>query len=467
MDSYALVIFGITSNLAQIKLIPALYDMVENNSLPKKIKIFGVSRKDWNSEKLKGYFKEVLNKENRHHKHLIAPKVLKELVSKIEFLSGQLEDEKFYFELKKKVANFNKKIFYLATYPELYEVIFNNFKKADLNGQGSGFVRLIIEKPIGVDLSSAKKLNKLLDRFFSENQIFRLDHYLGKETLQNILSFRFGNDIFEPLINGKFVDHIQITALENFGIADRGGYYDLVGALKDVGQNHMLQMVVLATMNAPALFNNEEITKERIKVLKNLIPDPEKIIFGQYKGYLKEKSVAKNSKIDTFFALRTYLNNERFKGVPIYLRAGKALAKTETQISIIFKTPVNRLVKHLKFGEEPNVLTYKVTPQEGVSFKILTKRPKSTYELAPNLLEFNYQANESSHTLQDPYERLLLDAIRGDQTFFNHKEEVEAAWRFVEPLTKVKEKVIIYPQGSLGPREADKLIMVDGRFWIN
>lgn len=465
MDSFALVIFGITGNLAQKYLIPTLYDMEEKNLLPKGVIVVGIARRQMSDSDLKKYIHQVLHQENIHHKHKIEEGVFKKLCARINYISGEIEDHNLYAKLKDFLKHDNR-IYYLATYPDLYHYIFENLQKLELNKQNSGWVRLMIEKPIGYDLPSAKALNELLLKYFTEDQIFRIDHYLGKETLQNILTFRFANGIFEPLMSKDCIDHIQITATEDFGIGKRGGYYDQVGALKDVGQNHLLQMLAFATMDAPSEFSNEAVTLERIKILKSLVPMPQKLVTGQYEGYTKEENVDSNSQTETFFAFKTYLNSERFKDVPIYVRAGKFLKQTATEISIVFKTPHNRLLRHLTSGNEPNVLIYRIQPNEGIVFKILTKTPGHKVELKSEYMQYCYRADPHKHYLPDPYERLLVDIINGDQTFFNDAAEVEAQWAFIDPLATARGKPVIYEPGRWGPKEADELIEKDGRAWL-
>lgn len=455
MSSYTLVIFGITGNLAQIKLIPALYDIEEKGLLPKDTSIIGVARAPKTRSEFETYIKQVLTLENRHHKHAIKDDVLKRLVSKMQFLDGSLNDTSFYEKLKKHLTHDNR-IFYLATYPDLYKDIFDNLKKSGLSKQDKGWVRLMIEKPIGTDLISARELNKLLLKYFSEDQIYRLDHYLGKETLLNLLTFRFKNGIFEPLINKEFVDHIQITASEDFGIGARGGYYESVGALKDVGQNHLLQMLALATMDQPAQFTNADITKERIKILKKLTAHPSKLVLGQYQGYTGEKNVDKNSKVDTYFAFKTEVDSERFRGMPIYIRGGKNLNRWVTEISIVFKTG--------------NILIYRIQPNEGIVLTFEAKKPGHDFILQKEYMQFCYRIDPKEHSLVDPYERLIFDAIKGDQTNFNDAEEVEAEWEFIDKLSKNQPagglKPLIYKSGTWGPKEADKMIKEDGREWL-
>lgn len=472
MDSFDLVIFGITGNLAQIKLIPVLYDMVEKNILPDSVQIIGTARSPKTQTEFENYFHDVLHQENRHHKHDIHEGVLKKLFQRLHYVNGNLDDPNFYQEIKEYLQKINHKtgnknlIFYLATYPDLYQNIFENLKKNGLANQNRGWVRLIIEKPIGLDLESAKKLNKLLHQYFHENQIYRLDHYLGKETLQNILTFRFGNGVFEPLMNKKYIDHIQVSALEDFGIGKRGGYYDPVGALKDVGQNHLLQMLIIPCMDCPKKFTHGEVIKQRQKIIKKLILYPDRIVLGQYEGYLKEENVSPDSKTDTFFAFKTEINNTRFKGVPIYIRGGKKLKKTATEISIVFKNPTNRLFKHLESGEEPNVLIYRIQPNEGIMLKILTKKPDHEGLLNNSFMQFCYPQVLPLHAYPDAYERLIVDAIRGDQTFFNNAEEVEAEWKYIDQMEKKLPKPVIYKTGTWGPKEADELIEKDGRKWL-
>lgn len=465
MESFALTIFGITSNLAQIKLIPALYDMEEKGVLPESMAIIGIARKEMSDEEFKNYIHSVLHLENVHHQHEVKEEVFQKLYQRFKYLSGQIQDQSLYEKLA-KLLNHKNRIFYLATYPELYAQVFENLQKNKLNIQNSGWVRLMIEKPIGHDLKSAQELNKLLLEYFTEDQIYRLDHYLGKETLQNILTFRFANDIFEPLINKDYIDHIQILASEDFGIGKRGGYYDQVGALKDVGQNHQLQMLAFATMDAPSEFSSEAVTRERIQILKNLVPLPDKVVYGQYEGYHNEASVTPDSKTDTFYALKTFINNERFKDVPIYIRAGKKLEKTVTEIAIIFKNPTHRLLKDLNSGDEPNVLIYRIQPNEGIVLKILTKVPGLEAKLQPEYMQYCYRIDPRNHYIPDPYERLLVDTMKGDQTFFNDAEEVEAQWAFIDALTGAKKNPTPYKPGTWGPEEADKLIEEDGRKWL-
>lgn len=473
MDSFALIIFGITGNLAKIKLIPALYDLEEKGMLPENMSVVGIARGGKSNDELRNYFKEVLNSDNAHHQHEIKEEVFQALANRTHYVSGNLDDDNFYKNLKSKLSELTKegfacdnRIYYLATYPDIYQNIFEGLQANGMNTQNGGWVRLMIEKPIGNDLNSAKQLNQLLLKYFNEDQIYRLDHYLGKETLQNILTFRFDNGVFEPVLNKDYIDHIQILASEDFGVGLRGGYYDSVGALKDVGQNHQLQMLSFATMDAPSEFSTKAITQERTKILRVLQPFPESVVFGQYEGYQAEKNVKENSQIDTFYALKTEINNDRFKGVPVYIRAGKNLQRTVTEISIVFKKPVNRLSQHLANKEESNALIYRLFPNEGIVLKFSSKKPGTQMDLEPSYMQFCYRQGRNGHAFPDPYDRLIMDTIRGNQTFFNAAEEVEAQWAFIDPLVEKRKNPIIYKPGSWGPKEAFDLIEKDGRYWL-
>jgi len=442
MDSFTLVIFGITSNLAQIKLIPTLYDLVAGGAIESDFSVIGVGRTPMDQEQFNSYISKTLRTPNRHHTHAIDEQIESTLLSKLHYLPADLTDPSSYKELNHQIENIGHKnlMIYLATFPSLYSTIFNKLHSAGLTiSTKDSWTRVMIEKPIGSDRSSAKEVNDLITKYFKEDQIFRLDHYLGKETLQNILTFRFGNGILEPLMTSEHIDHIEVTAAEDFGIGSRGSYYDQNGAIKDVGQNHLLQMIALATMDKPAEMTSDEITRERVKVLQNLVCDPESLVTGQYEGYLSEKDVAPNSTIETYFSFKTSLNTARFRGVPIYVRGGKYLARTATEVAIIFK-------------DSPNVLIYRIQPNEGIVLKIMTKKPGHTLELEESYMQFCYPHDID---LPDAYEKLIIDALRGDQTYFNDANEIDAQWALVDPLITAKHGMTptIYAKGSWGPQD--------------
>jgi glucose-6-phosphate 1-dehydrogenase len=465
MESFTLILFGVTGNLAKIKLIPAFYDLAKKGLLPDDFHLIGIGRSEMDQKAFQTYLREVLYTKNHHHKHEIDEKIVTSLLDRVEYVKGDVTDEGLYHTLKEKTEKRNK-MFYLATFPELYPTIFEHIQKSGLNTKA----KLIIEKPLGTNLQTAKELNALLLKYFVEDQIFRLDHYLGKETMQNILHFRFGNGIFEPLINKKYLDHVQVTAAEDFGIGDRGRYYDTVGAFRDVGQNHVLQMIALSMMEAPPNLTNEAITKKRIELLKNLVVKKDKIVFGQYEGYRDEHYIEKDSQTDTFFAFETGIKNDRFAKVPIYVRGGKMLDRTVTEVAFIFKHPINRIYKELEGGMEPNVLIYRIQPNEGIVLKILAKTPGHDLALTPSHMQFCYR--NLTDELPDPYERLLMDALRGDQTFFIDAPEAEAQWEFSDSFVIPAKtgiytnKIPIYKKGSWGPKEANSIIEKDGRKWL-
>lgn len=349
-EAFVLIIFGITGNLAQLKLIPALYDLAESGLLPPMMSIVGIGRKPLTTDGFRTYCREVLAKPNKHHMHPIKEDIETNLLSRMRYIAGDMAGDAVYDSLKSlfgETPACANKIYYLATYPGLYADIFNHLESSGLNHPDCGWVRVMIEKPIGTDELSSRALNNLLSQFYFEDQIYRLDHYLGRETLQNLLTFRFGNGIFEPIISHEYLDHIQVTAAEDFSIGERGGYYDSVGALKDVGQNHLLQMITMSTMDSPVSFSNNDVTDARSTRLRSLVPEPDRVVYGQYTGYRKEAHVAKDSQTDTFFAFRTHINSPRFNGVPIYVRGGKQMARTVTEVAFIFKVKPNRIFDFL------------------------------------------------------------------------------------------------------------------------
>lgn len=467
MHPFSFFLFGVTGNLAQIKVIPALYDLFEKKMIPKGSRIIGVARKSMTDDEFRVFTRNILSLPNRHHQHAIREDVWQEMAASLRYVSGDFSDSRLYESLKSMVRSeqITRKIVYLATYPQLYETIFSALDQSGLSSEEvGGYTRLMIEKPIGVDTASAKSLHALLARFFEERQIFRLDHYLGKETLQNILTFRFGNGLLEHLFTNEHIDHIQITATEDYGIGRRGQYFDSVGMLKDVGQNHSLQMLSLLTMDAPSEFSNDAVTKQRSAILRQLVPDQNAVVLGQYDGYQGEEFVQAGSIKDTFFALKTEIATPRWQGVPIYIRAGKQLAETCTEMSIIFKTPSNRLFAHLDCGMEPNILTFRIQPNEGIVFRFLSKKPGRDVELESQYMQFCYKYR--GEHLPDAYERLIADAIAGDQTFFTDAAEIEAQWEFIDALQHTTTPPLHYAQQSWGPEAAQDLLTRDGRRWL-
>jgi glucose-6-phosphate 1-dehydrogenase len=371
MKPFSFVIFGFTSNLAQLKIIPALYDLEEKGLLSPETKIIGIGRKEIDTGK---FISDVLHTQNRHHLHKIKPEIQTKLIERTVYFQEDFEkkDGPLYGKLKKISGNI---LYYLATYPNLYTKIFQSLKDNSLNDQDDGWVRIMIEKPIGNDLATAKDLDNLLNEYFEENQIFRVDHYLGKEVIRKM----FGSGI-----KSKDAERIEISIFENFGIGKRGVYYDATGALIDMGQNHLLQMLAAVTAKSA---NRED----RAEVLESLKPEPKNIIFGQYEGYLKEENVSPVSTTDTFFVLKTEMEKGPWKGIPIYLSSGKKLNKNETKIVIYYKNSESKF-----------------------------------FEISPLKIPEKF----------DPYERLILDAVAGDQTYFNSPQEIEASWKFIDEFSR-------------------------------
>ncbi len=468
---FVFIIFGGSSDNSYQKIYPALYDIAEKGLLPKDFAIIATGRK-YTQEEFYEFFQHSLTSDNRHHKHSIDNDFFKFLEKHIYFFPGDNTELNFYSDLNKYLKKLEKeglpsgnRMFYLGLPQVIYPTVFKNLKKSGLYKSNSGWTRILVEKPIGDSEETAKHYNKIFRSVFSENQIFRLDHYLGKETLENILAFRFENNIFEHLLNKKHLDNIQITAAENFGIAKRGKFYDVTGALKDVGQNHILQMVALATMERPKDASDKSLIKSRLALIKKLKANSNDVVYGQYDSgevngkkaisYLNEESVQKNSKTDTFFAMKLFVDNKRFENVPIYIRAGKQMETWVTEISYVFKTKI--------LGD--NVLTIRIQPNEGIALKVLTKKPGYTKTLEPTYMQFCYKHHFPGQTF-DAYEKLIQDAFVGKHTSFNTTEEVEALWRFIDPLSNKRTPVKLYKAGSWGPKESNKLLEKDNRSWI-
>ena len=442
MSKLNIVIFGITGNLAEIKLIPALFELWSSNKISKDTSIIGLSHRNRSEEESKDLIRRSLKSKNDES--------INSFWKIFKFLSGDLSENLVYQELKEELKkNKGDTIFYLATHPTLYQSIFENLDKINLNKNSDGWVKVMVEKPIGSDFKSAQELNKLLGKYYSEKEIFRIDHYLAKDTIQNILAFRFHNEVFESAWNKEKIDHIQITAAESFGAELRNAYYDSVGALKDMGQNHVLQMLAFTVMERPKRFDNKEITTKRMEVFKNLIPDSKGLVLGQYENYSKE-----NIDTNTFFAFKTMLSKGKFKNVPIYVRGGKKLVKTVAEISVVFK----------KRGiDQANVLTFRIQPNEGIVLEMAVKKPGLNMKCERGTMQFCYH---QIGKINDAYIRLLMDAIVGEQTYFNDGVEVEAEWKFIDALKASEKKVLPYSVGTWGPKAADDLIKNDGRNWL-
>lgn len=471
---FVLVIFGATGDLAKHKLIPALFSQFRRQELPEDFTIYGFARRPLTEEEFRAYFPE----ESMHP-------AWQNFARHLSYQQGLFDEKTGYEELVEKLQKLDEKIgacitriFYLATPPENYDSILDNLTTTKLSegcGQGSSkWTRLAIEKPFGKDLATARALDKKLGEIFEERQIFRVDHYLGKETMQNLLVFRFANGIFDPIWNKEYIDHVQITWSEKKGIEGRGKFFDGVGILRDVAQNHLMQMIAAVAQEMPQSFSKEGVRDSRAKAIEAIscIEASEvgsQVVRGQYDGYRDEKDVAPTSQTETFAAFKLFVDTPRFAGVPFYVRIGKELEKTEATISLVFKQTCHILFKEIGCPEEGNVLTIRIQPNEGISIRVIAKTPGSTLALSPVDMHFAYNEQFGTQGI-DAYEKILGDIIMGEQMLFNRSDELEASWTFIEKILKgweqSPEAVLPYLKGSWGPQEAKELIEKDGRKWL-
>jgi glucose-6-phosphate 1-dehydrogenase len=484
----ALVIFGATGDLAHRKLLPALYNLAHEGALPERFELIGVSRRDRPDADFRSDARASIEKFSRRKPD---PSVLEGLLANARYVAGSFDDDAVYSELDQTLAEFDQqaghqldRVFYLSTAPEFFPVIAGKLGAAGLNESEKAQVRIVIEKPFGYDLASARQLNvEVLDEF-DETQVFRIDHYLGKETVQNLFALRFANALFEPVWNRNFIDSVQITAAEDIGIGSRAGYYEGAGALRDLVQNHMMQLLALLAMEPPASFEANRLRDEKLKVLEAIVPPtvdqvasmavraqygPGVVAGTQVPGYRDEPGVAPDSRTETYAALRLHVSNWRWAGVPFYLRTGKRLARKVTEIAVTLKP-----VPHLAFqstgsvGVQANQIVLTVQPDEGVSVSLGAKIPGSRLRIRPVNMEFRYGTSFMSES-PEAYERLILDAMRGDATLFTRNDEIEALWGIIDPILTAwhedtSSPVPQYASGSAGPEEAN-LLLAEGQRW--
>jgi glucose-6-phosphate 1-dehydrogenase len=484
----SLVIFGATGDLAHRKLLPALYNLAHEGALPERFELIGIARKDQPHEDFRALARESIERFSRTKPD---KDVLDGLLEDVRYLPGTFDDDRVYKELERTLREFDAKagneldrVFYLSTAPQFFPVIVEQLGKAGLNRAEQAETRIVIEKPFGYDLASARALNAQVLEVLDESQVFRIDHYLGKETVQNLMAFRFANALFEPVWNRNFVDFVQITAAEDIGIEGRAGYYEGAGALRDLVQNHMLQLLALLTMEPPSAFEANRLRDEKLKVLESIVPPRVEdvrsmAVRAQYGpgtiggkpvvGYRQEEGVSADSRTETFAALRLHISNWRWAGVPFYLRTGKRLARRVTEIVVTLKP-----VPHLAFqsagsvGVQANQIVLSVQPDEGVSVSIGAKIPGPRMRIRPVNMEFRYGTSFLSES-PEAYERLILDAMRGDATLFTRNDEIEALWGIIDPILTAwhEDKSSPIPQyaaGSSGPQEANSLLG-DGQSW--
>ena len=486
-----MVIFGATGDLTHRKLLPALYNLALEHPLPTGFSVVGFARRPYSDEQFRQQALEAINQYSRQKP--VNPQVWDSFAAGIHYLQSDFHNPEGYGRLNNLLNAIDhdrgtggNRIFYLSTPPSQYPEIIQNLGSAGLNKSRKGWTRIIIEKPFGHDLASAGELNRQVGKVFREEQVYRIDHYLGKETVQNILVFRLANGIFEPIWNRRYVDHVQITVAENLGLEGRSAYYEESGAIRDMVQNHMLQLLTLVAMEPPITFAANAVRDEKVKVLHALQPLTSKDVMtntirAQYSpgwvggqqvtGYTEERGVSPTSLTETYVVVKTFVDNWRWAGVPFYLRTGKHLPKRVTEIAIQFKQAPLMLFKRSEaHGQvEPNILVLRIQPDEGISLKFGAKVPGTEMQIRSVNMDFFYG---SSFVREQPeaYERLLLDCMLGDSTLFTRRDEVEAAWTFIQGILDEwknvpRETILAYESGSWGPQGADEFIWRDGRRW--
>ncbi len=491
-DPCTMVIFGASGDLTKRKLIPAIFDLAREGMLPSGFTIVGVGRTPMKDESFRSYMLDAMKEFGRFQD---SDKILWDTFAKGLFYvtaDSSIADE--FFKLKKELKRIDSNrnagencLFYLSTPPNMYMPIVQGLGKAGLNkpAMPHNWVRIIIEKPFGIDLNSAQQLNREVLNVFEESQVYRIDHYLGKETVQNLLVFRFANGIFEPIWNRNYIDHIQITAAETVGVENRGGYYEGAGAMRDMIQNHMLQLLALTAMEPPVLFDAKQVRDEKQKVFQAIREiKPEEVhrysVRGQYAAgtvggkavpaYRAEQGVSPASVTETYVALKFQIDSWRWADVPFYVRSGKHLPKRVTEIAIQFKKTPHHLFANPSLDSlDQNNIVIRVQPDEGISLKFSSKIPGSSMRMRPVTMDFRYGSSFGGH-LADAYTRLILDCMLGDPTLYARGDSVEIGWQLITPIhqgwvSNKESKVYNYPAGTWGPKEADEMLARDGKRW--
>jgi glucose-6-phosphate 1-dehydrogenase len=459
-DPQAVVIFGASGDLTRRKLLPAFYHLFVEGLLPQGFSITGYARTAMSDEQ----FQEQARRSIQEFARCDVPpeEEWEEFRSRLSYISGEFDSEGAMEELREHLARMDKdmgtaegRFFYCATPPAAYPLIVDRLEEAGMHGDS----KIVIEKPFGHDLESARKLNDELHRAFDESQIFRIDHYLGKETVQNILAFRFANGMFEPIWNRRYIDNVQITVAEEIGIEGRGAFHEQTGTIRDMVETHLFQVATILAMEPPVSFDPDRLRDEKVRVLRSMRPvEPEKVVRGQFVGYRDEPDVAKDSQAETFAAMQVEIDNWRWAGVPFSLRTGKKLKRKVTEVSLSFRhVPYNVFRGTDALPPRRDWLVIRVQPNEGISLDLNIKKPGLGMELERAALDFDYQ--DAFHTpLIEAYELLILEAMHGDHTLFTREDEVERAWEVLAPVLEDPSPVVMYQPGSWGPEEADDLI---------
>jgi glucose-6-phosphate 1-dehydrogenase len=481
-----LVIFGVTGDLSRKKLMPAVYDLANRGLLPPGFGLIGFARRQWKDQD----FEKVVHDSVREYARTAwSDDVWKQLSSGIRFVAGDFDDDDAFDRLKQTIEDLDAKrgtngnhAFYLAIPPKSFPLVTKQLSRSGLaEPKPDNFRRVVIEKPFGSDLESARALNTVVEAVFSPDSVFRIDHYLGKETVQNILALRFANQLYEPIWNANYVDHIQITMAEDIGVGARAGYYDGIGAARDVIQNHLLQLLALTAMEEPATFAADDLRAEKEKVLAAVkVPADlaRHTARGQYTGgwqggekvtgYLQEDGIVADSTTETYAAMRLDIDTPRWRGVPFYLRAGKRLGRRVTEIAVVFKAAPRQLFTQRQTSTlGPNAIVIRVQPDEGVTIRFGSKVPGPGMQLRDVTMDFGY-GHSFTEDSPEAYERLILDVLLGDPPLFPRHEEVELSWKILDPIEKFWEssgKPDSYLPGSWGPKSADAMMGIDGRSW--